>query len=116
MLWAIQGWKRLKDRGYFIQPESGKPLVEEMEELSSPIGTFVKDCCKIEHGREVEVDTLFGAWKEWCQRMNRDQVGDQPAFGRNLRTVLPTLATKAVKRAGKYHRVFQGIDLNPPEF
>ncbi len=116
LLWAIAGWKRLQERGHFLQPESGNPLVEEMAELSSPIGTFVRDCCSLGAGSQIEIDKLFGAWKEWCHRMNREQVGDQPAFGRNLRTVIPTLATKPVKEKGKFHRVFQGIDLLPPEF
>ncbi len=29
LLWAIAGWKRLTDRGYFIQPDAGKELLGE---------------------------------------------------------------------------------------
>jgi putative DNA primase/helicase len=116
LLWAIEGWKRLNERGHFVQPQSGVPLVEEMEELSSPIGTFVRDCCQVGSGREIETGKLFSAWKEWCQKMNREHAGDQQSFGRNLRTVLPTLETKPAKRGGEYYRIFQGIELNPPAF
>jgi putative DNA primase/helicase len=44
--WAIAGWKRLKARGAFIQPESGKAMVEELRELSSRISTFLADACE----------------------------------------------------------------------
>jgi putative DNA primase/helicase len=116
LLWAIRGWKRLDDRGYFIQPGSGRALVEEMEELSSPIGQFVKECMDQGPGLEVETDKAFEAWKEYCKKINREQVGDSPSFGRNLRTVLPNLTTRACKQGGRYWRVFEGIDLKPPQF
>jgi putative DNA primase/helicase len=112
LLWAIEGWRRLRERGHFLQPESGRPLVEEMEELCSPVGTFVKELCETGPDREIEVSALFAAWKTWCEEKNRGNVGDEPAFGRNLRTVLPDLITQPIKRGGKYHRVFKGIDLS----
>src|SRR4051812_14472128 len=59
LLWAIQGWKRLNERGHFIQPESGQALVEEMEELSSPVGRFVKECCHVGPGYQVATTNLF---------------------------------------------------------
>jgi putative DNA primase/helicase len=37
LLWAIDGLRRLRERGHFIQPESGRQLVEQLEVLSSPI-------------------------------------------------------------------------------
>src|SRR5207302_2367278 len=30
LLWAIQGLLRLRERGHFLQPESGKQMIEEM--------------------------------------------------------------------------------------
>src|ERR1700730_13225183 len=38
LLWAIAGWQRLRDRGHFIQPDAGKELLGDLEDLSSPIG------------------------------------------------------------------------------
>lgn len=111
LLWAIEGWRRLRDRGHFVQPESGRPLAEELEDLASPHSMFVKECCKVGPHHEVAVGALFNRWKEWCAAKNREQVGDESAFGRNLRSVLPTIETKQVKQGGKAHRVFVGIDL-----
>jgi putative DNA primase/helicase len=111
LLWAIEGWKRLHTRGYFVQPESGKAMVEELEELTSPIGMFVKERCTVGPEHDVSIKTLFGAWQEWCKEKNREQVGDESAFGRNLRTVVPTLATKQVKTQSVHSRHFVGISL-----
>lgn len=81
LLWAIDGWKRLRDRGHFIQPESGSPLVREMEELASPVGMFVNEMCIVAPGAEIGVSDLFSAWKAWCVSKNRENVGDEQAFG-----------------------------------
>jgi putative DNA primase/helicase len=111
LLWAIEGWRRLRDRGHFVQPASGKPLVEEMEDLSSPVGMFIKECCVIGPEHQCVVGDLFAKWKGWCESKNRPQVGDESSFGRNLRSILPDLETRPAKQAGRYFRVFEGIDI-----
>jgi hypothetical protein len=39
--WALEGLDRLNQRGYFVNPESGNDAIQQMEDLSSPIGTTV---------------------------------------------------------------------------
>ena len=39
--WALIGYQRLRERGYFVQPESGRQAVEQLELLSSPVTAFV---------------------------------------------------------------------------
>jgi putative DNA primase/helicase len=115
--WAIAGWKRLAANKHFIQPARGLDLIESMEEVGSPTGRFVAECCKTGTGAEfeVKVDDLFAWWKSWCASKNIDHVGDTPSFGRNLRIVVPHLTTPVVKskdpETGKdrYERKFVGI-------
>ncbi len=45
LLWAIVGWKRLRDRGHFIQPDAGRELIDELADLASPVGAFVRERC-----------------------------------------------------------------------
>ena len=111
LLWAIEGWKRLRDRGHFVQPESGKPLVEELEELASPVGTFVKERCEVGADRAIKVNELYQAWCEWCKENGREHHGDKASFGRNLRAVVPSLKTKVEREEDSYVRSFVGIDL-----
>src|SRR5260370_20182118 len=66
LLWSIEGWKRLQARGHFLQPKSGLELVEEMEDLSSPVGAFIRERCEVGPECEAQVAALFQQWKNWC--------------------------------------------------
>src|SRR5262249_24032562 len=35
LLWAVEGWARLREQGHFEQPESGKKLLADLEDLAS---------------------------------------------------------------------------------
>ena len=114
LLWAIEGWQRLRTRGRLSQPASGQQLVEEMEELSSPVGVFLRERCVIEPGREIMVADLYGAWARWCDEMGNRNPGDQTALGRNLRSVMPNLVTKNCRVGHGFGRKYMGIDLANP--
>ena len=43
LLWAQEGWERLYRRGRFVQPDSSLELINQLEDLGSPIGAFVRD-------------------------------------------------------------------------
>jgi putative DNA primase/helicase len=115
LLWAIEGWRRLRERGWFVQPAAGKALVEAMEDLASPTGAFLKDRCRIEPGVEVMAAELYREWKDWCQEHGRDKPGDEQVFGRNLRAILPGLKTTSRRQPdGTRKRFYEGIGLFGP--
>jgi putative DNA primase/helicase len=66
LLWAIDGWKRLQERDYFVQPESSKALVQDMEDLSGPINAFLRECCEVGPNHVVLIQELYTRWKAWC--------------------------------------------------
>ena len=43
-LWAVRRWSRLRRQKYFTRPSASEALVREMEELASPVKTFVEEC------------------------------------------------------------------------
>ncbi|MDX1929472.1 MAG: hypothetical protein SFV81_23295, partial [Pirellulaceae bacterium] len=49
--WAIEGWKRLNERGRFLMPSSVADMVEDMESLASPVSEFVRENCIVGRGR-----------------------------------------------------------------
>jgi P4 family phage/plasmid primase-like protien len=112
LLWAIQGWKRLRERGAFEQPSAGKDLIDQMRDLSSPVGAFVREKCEIGAGFQDSVKDVFTAWKEWCASRNREP-GDEANFGKNLRAVCPYLKTTQPRVDGKQVRHFEGLKLKP---
>jgi putative DNA primase/helicase len=110
LLWAIEGWRRLRARGHFVQPQSGQELLSQMRELTSPVGAFLAERCEIGPGHTVPVASLFDAWRAWCESVGREP-GQQATLGRDLRTVLPNLKTVQPRDGEKRIRCFEGIGL-----
>jgi putative DNA primase/helicase len=109
--WALEGWDRLYARGRFVQPSSAATLVQEFEDLGSPIGAFVRERCEIGQGHDVPKDRLFQAWKTWCAENGRERPGTSQTFGRNLRAVLPGLGESQPRVLGTRVRYYEGIRL-----
>lgn len=82
--WAIDGWRRLHDRGHFLIPQSVQDVVQEIEDLSSPVSAFVRDECVVGPGHRVGVDVLYEAWRRWCEQEGRQVVSTKQTFGRDL--------------------------------
>jgi P4 family phage/plasmid primase-like protien len=113
-LWAHKGWLRLRERGYFVQPQSGGDLIENLEELSSPVLAFVRERCKTEApALEIECKLLFDEWCEWCKATGW-KPGTPQSFAKDLRAACPLVSTKRTMvggREGKIVRFYKGIEL-----
>jgi putative DNA primase/helicase len=109
--WALEGYERLRQRGSFIQPESGKTVLEDLEELSSPISMFIKEKCRIEPGAQVECSELYQAWRDWCESQGREHPGTQQTFGRDLKAALPEVRVSRPRIDGERIRVYEGVSL-----
>jgi len=107
MRWALDGLDRLRARGAFIQPASGRELVEQMRELGSPVKSFLQERCAIGAGFEVGRAELFDAWRAWCEDTG-NKPGNLAQFGRNLRAALPDLRDGY---RGRRERVYRGVRL-----
>lgn len=111
--WAIDGWRRLRARGRFLQPASSKADVDELGDLSSPVRAFVRDRCKVDAQSKVNCSDLFDSWKSWCETQGRDKPGDAARFGRDLRAAVPTVQ-RSQKREGSIATwVYDGITVMP---
>lgn len=84
LAWAIEGWRRLNARGHFVQPGTGARVLQELHDLSNPVGAFVRQRCTIDHKVACPTDELWEAWKRWCEDENRHLVGEKSTFMRNL--------------------------------
>jgi putative DNA primase/helicase len=116
LLWSIEGWRRLRERGHFIQPKSGRQFVADMEDLTSPVGAFVREWCHLGPNQKVGVGELFAKWQQWCQIKGRKDSGSEQSFGRDLRAVAPGVdVTRPRDKDGTRTRVYTGIGLFPKE-
>lgn len=109
--WALEGWERLYARGRFVQPRLAASLIQEFEDLGSPIGAFLRDRCEVCQGYDVPKDRLFKAWKTWCDENGRERPGTVQTFGRNLRAAMPWLGESQPRVLGVRVRYYEGIRL-----
>lgn len=95
--WSIDGLKRLRERGRFVQPEFGSPLIQQMKDVGSPVGAFVRECCVVGVEEKVVISELYDKWKTWCKDNGRKDAGTIQVFGRNL---VGTVSELTVRKLG----------------
>jgi putative DNA primase/helicase len=111
LLWSLEGLRRLRARGRFAQPPSGRPPLDQMAEVSSPVRAFAEECCEVGPGRQVAKQDLFEAWQAWCGERGHF-AGNDASFGRNFGAAFPQVET--VRESGpRRRRLYTGIALKP---
>ena len=109
--WSIEGWKRLRERGHFKQPKTSCNLMQELEDLASPISTFIRDCCVVDPNAEVPCDLLYEHYRKWCDGQGRKPTA-KPIFGRDLHAAAAGLKTvQHDSDVKKGQRFYNGIEL-----
>jgi putative DNA primase/helicase len=121
LLWAIEGWARLQGReSGFVQPKSAEDYVQAMAMISSPMRTFIDECCTTRPVPDVGEDygtchsvcsMMFDKWREWCKSKGQEFAGTDEEFGRNLRAVLPQVERKRITIDGRRPWAYVGIRL-----
>jgi len=112
LLWAIEGWRRLRERGRFMQPDSGMESLSDMNDLASPVAAFVRDCCEVGPAAAVPIADLFSAWDRWCKTQGRERfIGTVQSFGRDLLAVEPRIRRRQHRDSDNRIRIYEGIGL-----
>jgi putative DNA primase/helicase len=105
--WALAALDRLRQTGRFAQPRASADLLQRWEDLSSPIGAFLRMECVVNPDAEVEREELFDRWKAWRADQEMTGPGTKPAFGKALIANVPGL----INARGKHDRDLAGRDL-----
>ncbi len=111
--WSIRGWQRLKERGWFVQPESGGDVLKELRDIASPVGMFVREVCAVGPEWSVDVTDIYSAWCDWCRQHGRDHTGTEQTFGKDLRAAIPGLSVARPRTNGDRVRHYNGVGFNP---
>ncbi|MDZ4778899.1 MAG: hypothetical protein SGJ19_01445, partial [Planctomycetia bacterium] len=117
LLWAIDGWSRLTERGYFVQPQAGEELLGELSDLASPVSAFVRERCVVgELNAAIPVADLFGEWKAWTEERGWKDAGREQDFGKSIRAYVPGLKLTHPRHrvSGRPVRTYGGIRLRTP--
>lgn len=110
LLWALEGWRRLRQRGHFLQPASAQSLLQQLENLSSPVGEFLRERCSVGPAQKVFVSDLYRAWRLWCESKGREATTEQ-TFGRDLHAAVPDLDVTQPRVGGSRMRQYVGVGL-----
>ncbi len=105
--WAIDGWHRLRNRGHFLEPQSSRAAIQDIEDLSSPVGAFVREQCVVGPGHRVTCTDLFDAWTAWCRADERSGQSTKQSLGRDLTAAFPSVS----RRRGTNTAFYEGIGL-----
>jgi putative DNA primase/helicase len=109
--WCLTGLDRLNRRGHFVSPKSSAEVLADLEDLTSPIGAFIRECCVVAPDKTASMEEMYSRWQSWCTANNR-LPGTAQTFGRDLRAAVLGLTTERPRgSAPDRKRVYRGIGL-----
>ena len=111
---ALMGLAKLEKKGRFAQPKSSQEAVTTLHDLVSPTRAFLRDRCEFDPADEIEIDTLYKAYRDWSDDNGHSRIA-KTTFGKNLRAVLPRLRVARAHGAAPddRKRVYVGLRLRP---
>jgi P4 family phage/plasmid primase-like protien len=68
--WALEGLRRLKERGHFEIPQSVQEATAEFEESNDVPAAFLEAECIREEDSRVTGQSLYDAYDHWCKTNN----------------------------------------------
>ncbi len=114
--WAIAGQQRrmAREGQRFQQPTTGRELLELMEELGNPIGSFVTDALDYDLEAHSLKDDVFVCWRKWATAKNIPPGSDMAFKRRFLAATQDHRVTAArVRIEGELTNVYLGLKLKP---
>lgn len=108
--WALDGLDRVTSNDRLSEPASSTQAIEQLADLVSPVSAFVRERCEVAAGGEEFVDEVWRTWKEWADE-NSVSASSKQRFSRDLRAVVPSLATGKRGSGKQLTRVFRGVRL-----
>jgi putative DNA primase/helicase len=90
---CLAAYRRLLARGKFIQPVSGKPLIQEVEEKVSAYAAFMNQCFVEDPNGQVTCAGFYLLFRDWCEANG---------YGRLLQSI--TGANQLIRQVNKIDR------------
>lgn len=88
-MWALEGLRRLRARGRFIQPSSGRVDLQELRDLASPIGVFLREECVMDPDSRVPKRELYDAYLKHAAEHGCSHTMTSEIFFKDLRAAWP---------------------------
>lgn len=110
LLWALDGEQHLREAEHgFTEPMTSKMAVREIEELTSPVMSFMRECCENDPESKVNKDAMYRVYREWCVTQGRDRPLPKNIFMRNLYAAYSHLKPYRAMRQGERVQMIEGV-------
>jgi putative DNA primase/helicase len=120
--WALAGLRRLMERGKFEKTKTGEAMLDRMGRISSPIRSFVEDCCTV-HEQKMDQDgkpiklprehkkSLYAAWNVWAKENGHKTMAMNTFCERLYETYVEIKPCRAWAD-GKRSQMIHGVRIN----
>jgi putative DNA primase/helicase len=106
-LWMVQGYQRLRERGYFDPGENIEKETDDYRKENNSVLSFVDEKCELDPTFLIPKDNLYESYREWCKSCGMMAVSKKK-FGSQL---TKHFALNKDSRNGHGDRIWQGIQL-----
>jgi putative DNA primase/helicase len=98
--WAIEGLRRLRQRGRFPETRKGLQMLDRFRRESNPFFEFIEDCCETPEPASwpkekpepvCAKESLYRAYKAWSKWSNDPRTKSRSWFHRDLRHSVPSI-------------------------
>jgi P4 family phage/plasmid primase-like protien len=99
LLWALEGARRLWERGSFQLPADSIEQLEQIRAESAPLQCFIEQVCELKTNKGCQSPALYEIYKAWHRKEHSGaEALSENAFAHELRTATPLIKKS---RAGK---------------
>ena len=111
--WSLDGLHRLTvtNGNRFTGLTSADEAIIQLRDLASPVAAFVRERCEVGPDKEVTVDSLYAAYRTWCDD-NGHVKNAKATFGRDLRAAVPAVRKQRPRDRDDRVHVYAGIALS----
>jgi P4 family phage/plasmid primase-like protien len=105
--WALEGLRRLKERGYFEVPAGVEDATKQFRENNDVPALFIEDRCLLGADLKVQAGQLYNEYKDWCI-----ENGHRPQSSTRVSDDWARLGFE--KTASNGRRFYRGVGLRLP--
>jgi putative DNA primase/helicase len=107
-LWAMEGYRRLRERGRFAEPAKSNERRKDWFNEINPVSQFIEDCCVVAADARTNVNELYENYRAWCEAHGMFVLASN-AFSRKIGSTLQGKVYKV--KSDKGARIWCGLRL-----
>ena len=110
--WAYEGYRMLRNVGYFIETHEQEAFMKQFEQMSNPIAVFCED---FDFSGERTRDEVYTWYKDWCTTTGHKPLSREKFLPKFRDCMQDRIEVEfATTRNGRYLRLFRFVNCSRP--